>query len=115
MNEEGIKVSARPILVLTCFNRSWNVLREALKLQQAFGIRWIMTSLLQHLNYVNDICFFAHKIPELSAMIKSLEVVAASASLTINCRKTKILSLTRNANGLVQVGGEQIEAIDRFT
>ena len=115
MNEEGIKVSARPILVLTCFNRSWDVLRLALKLQQAFGIRWIMTSLLQHLNYVDDICLFAHKIPELSAMIKSLEVVAASASLRINCRKTKILSLTRNATGLVQVGGEQIEAVEKFT
>ena len=52
---------------------------------------------------------FAHKIPELSTMVKSLKVVAASASLTINYRKTKILSLTRKANGLVLVGGEQIE------
>ena len=41
----------------------------------------------------------------------SLLVVAASA---INCRKSKTLSLTRNANGL-QVGGEQIEAVDKFT
>ena len=40
---------------------------------------------------------------------------AASASLTINCRKTKILSWTRNVNGLVQAGGEQIEAVDKFT
>ena len=47
-------------------------------------------------------------------MVKSL-VVAASASLTINCRETKILSLTRNANGIVQVGGERIEAVDKFT
>ena len=44
----------------------------------------------------------------------SFEVVAASTSLTNNCRKTKILRLTRNANGLVQVGGEQIEAVDKF-
>ena len=71
-----------------------------------------MTSFLQHLDYADDICLFAHKIPELSAMVKSLEVVAASASLTINCRKTKTLSLTRNENGLVQVAGEQIEAVD---
>ena len=48
-------------------------------------------------------------------MVKSLEVVAASDSLTINCRKTKILSLTRNPNAPVQVGGEQIEAVDKFT
>ena len=48
-------------------------------------------------------------------MVKSLEVVADSASLTINCRKTKILSLTRNANRLVQVGGEQIEVVEKFT
>ena len=73
-----------------------------------------MTSFLQHLDYADDICLFAHKIPELSAMVKSLEVVAASASLTIN-RKTKIVSLARNENGLVQVGGEQIEAVDKFT
>ena len=70
---------------------------------------------MQHLYYADNICLFAHTIPELSAMVKSLEVVADSASLTINCRKTKTLSLTRNANGLVQVGGEQIEAVDRFT
>ena len=44
----------------------------------------------------------------------SLEVVAACASLTTNCRKTKTLSLTRNAKGLVQVGGEQMEAIDKY-
>ena len=54
----------------------------------------------QHLDYVDDICLFAHKIPELFAMDKSLEVVAASASLT---------------TGLVQVGVEQIEAVDKFT
>ena len=74
-----------------------------------------MTSFLQHLDYADDICLFADKIPELSAMLKSLEVVAASASPTINCRKTKTLSLTGNANGLVQVGAEQIEAVDQFT
>ena len=51
----------------------------------------------------------------ISALVKSLEVVAAPTSLIINCRKTKILSLTRNANGLVQVGGEQIETVDIFT
>ena len=63
-----------------------NVLRETLKLQQASGIRWTMTSFLQHQDYADDICLFPHKIPELSAMVKSLEVVAASASLTINWR-----------------------------
>ena len=47
-------------------------------------------------------------------MVKTLEVVTASASLTINCRKTKSLRLTRNANGLLEVGGEQIEAVDKF-
>ena len=46
-------------------------------------------------------------------MVESLEVVVASASLTINCRKTKTLRLTRNANGLVQVVSR--EAIDKFT
>ena len=46
-------------------------------------------------------------------MVKSLELVAASASLTMNWRKTETLSLTRNANGLVRVGGEQIEAVDK--
>ena len=65
-----------------------------------------MTSFLQHLDYAD---LFAHKIPELCAIVKSIEVGAASAILTINCRKTKTLRLTRNANGLVQVGDEQME------
>ena len=46
-------------------------------------------------------------------MVKSLEAVTASANFTINCRKTKTLSLTRNGNLLV--GGEHIEAVDKFT
>ena len=73
-----------------------------------------MTSFLQHLDYADDICLFAHKIPDLSAMVKSVEVLAASASFTINCRKNKTVSLTRNAKRLVQVGGEQIVAVDKF-
>ena len=48
-------------------------------------------------------------------MVKSLEAVTASANFTINCRKTKTLSLKRNAKGLVQVGSEQIGAVDKFT
>ena len=51
-----------------------------------------MSSFLQHLDYADNICLFAHKIPEFAAMFKSLEVVAASVSVTINCRKTKTLS-----------------------
>ena len=42
-------------------------------------------------------------------------LLESSDSLTINCRKAKTLSLTRNTNGPVQVGGEQIEAVDKFT
>ena len=67
-----------------------DVLREAFKLHQASGIRWTMTNFLQHLGYADLIRLFAHKIPELSAMVKSLEVVWASAS-----RKTKTLCWTR--------------------
>ena len=63
-----------------------------------------MTSFLEQLNYADDICLF----PELSAMVKS-------SRLTINCRKNKSLRLTRLENGLVQVGGEQIEAVDKLT
>ena len=87
-----------PVLFLIVLR---DVLLEALKLHQASGIRWTMTSFLQHLDSADDICLFAHKVAELSAMVKSLEVVT--------------LSLTRNANGLVQVGGEQIDAVDKFT
>ena len=46
-----------------------DVLREAFKLHQASGIRWSMTSFLQHLDYVNDICLFAQKFPELSVLV----------------------------------------------
>ena len=74
-----------------------------------------MSSFLQHLDYTDDICLCAHKIAVLSALVRSLQIVAASAGLTMNCSKTKTLSLTQNANGLVQEGAEQIEAVDKFT
>ena len=44
-----------------------------------------------------------------------MRTISASASLKINCRKTITQSLKRNANGLVQVGDDQIEAVDKFT
>ena len=69
--------------------RSGDVLGEAFEHHQASGIKWTMTSFLQHLDQADDICLFAHNIPKLCAMVKSLEVVAAFASLTINCLKLK--------------------------
>ena len=64
-----------PVLFLIVLG---DVLREALKLHQASGIGWTVTSFLQHLDYAHDICLFAHIIPELSAKVESLEIVAAS-------------------------------------
>ena len=48
-------------------------------------------------------------------MIPSLEKEAASAGLKINCGKTKMSSLTGGANRTIEVAGDQIKAVDRFT
>ena len=46
---------------------------------------------------------------------RSLEKEAASVGLKINCAKTKMQSLTGGANRTIEVAGDQIEAVDRFT
>ena len=48
-------------------------------------------------------------------MIRALEKEAAFAALRINCDKTKMLSLTGGANRTIEVAGDQIEAVYRFT
>ena len=71
-----------------------DVINAALLLHRNKGLRWTMNRLLQHLDYVDDICLLSHKISDIQDMIRSLEKEAASGiGLKINCGKTKMLSL----------------------
>ena len=60
-----------------------------------------MNRFLQHLDYADDLVF--HKIFDIQDMIRSLEKEAASASLKMNCGKTKMLSLTGGANRTIKL------------
>ena len=70
-----------------------------------------MNSLLQHLDYADDICLLSHKMSDLQDMICTLEKRATSAGLKINGGKMKLLS---SVNIIVEVDCVQIEAVDRF-
>ena len=75
----------------------------------------MMNRLLQHQDYAGDICSLSHKISDTEDMIYFLKKEAASAGLKLNCDKTKMLSLTGGSNTTIEVSGDQIEAVDRFT
>ena len=61
------------------------------------GIRWKMDSLLQHLDYADDISLLSHCVLDAANMLCSLENEAASFGLKINTAKTKSMSIVNSS------------------
>ena len=82
------------------------VVNAALLSHRNKGLRWTANRLLQHLGYAEHIYLLLHNISDIQDMIRSLEKRGG---------KTKLLSLAGGANRTIEVVGDRIEAVDRFT
>jgi len=56
------------------------------------GIRWTLTSVLEDLDYADDIALLAHRHQDMQAKKNALATTAGNLGLNINIKNTKLKS-----------------------
>lgn len=62
------------------------------------GIRWTLTSVLEDLDYADDIALLAHRHQDMQTKTNALATTAGNLGLKINIKKTKHLKMSSPAN-----------------
>ena len=79
------------------------------------GIRWTLTSVLEDLDYADDIALLAHRHQDMQAKTNALATTAGSLGLKINTKKTRHLRMNSRTNESIMVNGEVVDEVDHFT
>ena len=79
------------------------------------GIRWTLTSVLEDLDYADDIAPLAHRYQDMQAKTNVLTTTAGSLGLKINTKKTRNLRMNSRTNESIMVNGEVVDEVDHFT
>jgi len=79
------------------------------------GITWTLTSVLEDLDYADDIALFAHRHQDMQAKTNALATTAGNMGLKINIKKTRHLSMCGRTNESIMVNGEVVDEVDHFS
>ena len=79
------------------------------------GIRWTLTSVLEDLDYANDIVLLAHPHQDVQDKTNPLATTAGNIGLKININKTRHLRMSSRNNESILVNGEVVDEVDHFT
>ena len=80
------------------------------------GIRWTLTSILEDLDYADDIALLAHRYQDMQAKTNVFSAnTAGSLGLKINTKKTRHLRMNNRTNESIMVNGEVVAEVDQFT
>ena len=111
--ETGIKQGCMlsPLLFLIALD--W-VLRETTNHQRT-GIRWKLTSVLEDLDYVDDLCLLSSSGAHVNEKTTRLSNNARKVGLKISNKKTKWMSTGCKRNCQIKIDGQEVEKIDRFS
>ena len=81
---------------------------------KARGLRWKFTSVLEDLDYADDIALLSSTFQHIQEKTCKLSDVAAHTGLKINSKKTKIMRLNNKCHDNVSVNNKDIEEVDKF-
>ena len=79
------------------------------------GFRWTLTSVLEDLDYADDIALLAHRYQDMQANTNVLATTAGSLGLKIIAKKTRHLRMNSRTNESIMVNGEVVDKVDHFT
>ena len=79
------------------------------------GIRWTLTSLLEDLDFADDIALLSHRHQDMQAKIDEMTRKAAEIGLKISTKKTKHLRMNSRTDAAIMLNGEEIQDIEDFT
>ena len=79
------------------------------------GIRWTLTSVLEDLDFADDIVLLAHRHQDMQDKTNALATTAGNLGLKINIKKTRHLRMNSRNNESILVNGEVVDGVDHFT
>ena len=79
------------------------------------GIRWKINTLLEDLNFADDIALLAHTHEHMQEKTKRLSEVAKTIGLSISETKTEVMTLNVTNSTPIKVLDKDLPTIDRFT
>ena len=79
------------------------------------GIRWTLTSVLEDLDYADDIVLLAQRHQDIQDKTNALATTAGNLGLKINIKKTRHLRMSSRNNESILVNVEVVFEVDHFT
>ena len=78
------------------------------------GIRWKMTTMLEDLDFADDLALISTTYTQIQNKIDHLNRNGKGTVLKISTTKTKLMRINANNNNTVVVDGQQVEDVDSF-
>ena len=78
------------------------------------GLRWIFTSVLDDLDYADDVALMSSRFADLQEKTERLAATADIVGLKINPRETKVLRLNHRCTDYIRIQGEEVEDVESF-
>ena len=79
------------------------------------GIRWMLTTQLQDLDFVDDICLTSHRLSDMLSKTEEFSTTAQKTGLNASITKTKQMRMNSRTNEPIKLQGENIEEVEEFT
>ena len=78
------------------------------------GLRWKLTSVLEDLDYADDVALLSSGFSDLQEKTDRLVTTAGVVGLKINPRKTKTLRMNHRCTDYIRRGREEVEDMESF-
>ena len=78
------------------------------------GIRWSFTSVLEDLDFADDIALLASKFEHIQSKTELLVEEAGRVGLKLNCKKCKSMRINSRRDTRIKVGHEEVESVQDF-
>ncbi|KAL9968248.1 hypothetical protein ACROYT_G026600 [Oculina patagonica] len=111
--ETGVKQGCMMSPLLFLITLDW-VMKETTTHQRT-GIRWKLTTVLEDLDYADDLCLLSTHGTHLGEKTARLQNNARRVGLKINTKKTKWMSTGCKRNCQIKIDGHEIEKVEQFS
>ena len=90
------------------------VMRKTLEGERT-GIRWNFTTMLEDLDFADDIALLSSSMKHLQEKTTKLEETATKVGLKLNAKKCKVMKTNSKSENTLEVRGGNIEEVESFT
>ncbi len=111
--ETGVRQGC--ILSPILFSLAIDWLMRSITQGKSQGIQWTLTSLLEDLDYADDLGLLSHKHQDIQQKTEKLCEIASTIGLKVNSKKTKVMRKNATVNTPVSIDGTPVEDVQGRT